>query len=160
MPSSRAQSRPKRTQRYHGVTPTPQGKGRRRPRAAPGSISATSKDRFSLTYRQEDARPAPPHRPDALALFFLFAGIWLGLVFRRGKALEPFEEFLFGHAVGGHVGIVGIAHGTRRADQRIHLGLGFVDLDIFLQRMDEFLSQVFRRNRLSAISRSATTGFL
>src|SRR6516162_9203698 len=130
MPSSRAQSRPKRTQRYHGVTPTPQGKGRRRPRAAPGSISATSKDRFSLTYRQEDARPAPPHRPDELALFFLFAGIWLGLAFRRGKALEPFEEFLFGHAVRGHVGIVGI------------------DPDIFLQRMDEFLSQVFRRNRL------------
>src|SRR5262249_30164331 len=113
----------------------------------PGSINATSKDRFSLNHRQEDARPAPPHRPAALALFFLFAGIRLGLVFGGGEALEPVGEFLFGHAVRGYVGIVGIDPGPGRADERNRLGFGFVNLDIFLQRMDEFLSQVLRRNR-------------
>jgi hypothetical protein len=67
-------------------------------------------------------------------LFFLFlAHVRLGLVLGRGQAFEALEKLLFGHAVRGHVGIVGIDPGPWRADERNRLGFGLVDFHIFLQ---------------------------
>jgi hypothetical protein len=46
-------------------------------------------------------------------------------------------------------------------EERRGVGLGLVDLDIFLQRVDQVFLQIAREKWFSsAISRSATTGFL
>src|SRR6478609_5837562 len=69
------------------------------------------------------------------------------LLFRRRQALEALQKFLFGHALDGHLGVVGIDAGSGRADQRHGIGLGLVDLDELLQGMHEFFLQILRRNR-------------
>ncbi len=63
------------------------------------------------------------------------------------QAFQTFEQFFLAHAVGGDIGVVGIHARAGRADERNTLGLGFVDLDVFLQRMNEFLLEVLGRNR-------------
>ena len=47
---------------------------------------------------------------------------------------------------GGDLGVVGIDAGAGRADQRHGIGLWLVDLDEFLQGMNQFLAEVFRGN--------------
>jgi hypothetical protein len=81
-------------------------------------------------------------------LFLVVAGVGLRLAFRRGKAFQALEQLFLGHAVRGDVGVVGIDPGAGRANERNRLGLRLIDLDVFLQGMDEFLLEVLGRNRL------------
>ena len=72
-------------------------------------------------------------------LFVLF-----GLLFRRRQALEALQQLFLGHALDRDFGVVGIDAGAGRADQGHGIGLGLVDLDEFLQGMNQFLPQIFR----------------
>src|ERR1700685_245374 len=81
-------------------------------------------------------------------LFLVVADIGLGHVFGRGETLQALEQLFLGHTVGGDVGVVGVDAGSGRAYQGHRLGLRFVDFDVFLQRVDEFLLEVLGRNRL------------
>ena len=60
------------------------------------------------------------------------------------KPFEALEQFLFGHAVDSDLGVVGLD--AAAADQRHRLGLGLVDLDVFLQGMDKVFLQIPGRN--------------
>ena len=79
--------------------------------------------------------------PESLRSFVLF-GLFLG----RRQALQALEEFFLGHALDGDLGVVGIDACAGRADQRHGIGLWLVDLDEFLQEMNQFLAQVLRGN--------------
>src|SRR5207244_11000632 len=54
--------------------------------------------------------PLPMPIPNRERLIFLF-----GLLLRRGQPFQALEEFLFGHAFGGHLGVVGIDGRARSA---------------------------------------------
>jgi len=84
-----------------------------------------------------------------------------GLLFRRRQALEALQKLFLGHALDRDFGVVGIDAGAGRADQRHGIGLWFVDLDELLERMNQFLAQVFRENRgVGRFPAAETTGFL
>src|SRR6476469_8843475 len=80
----------------------------------------------------------PGMLPGLLVLF--------GLFFRRRQAFQALEEFFLGHALDRDLGVVGIDAGAGRADQRHGIGLWLVDLDEFLQGVNQLLAQVFRGN--------------
>ena len=81
----------------------------------------------------EDEKAKARHWRECLPLFLFIARVRFGLAFGRSKAFEAIEELLFGHPVGGDVGIVGVHPGTRCANERNRLRLGLVDFYIFLQ---------------------------
>ena len=64
------------------------------------------------------------------------------------EAFEALEQLFLAHAVGGDFRVVGIDPGARRADQGNPVGLRLVDLDVFLQRMNELFLEVLGRDRL------------
>src|SRR5262249_57692528 len=74
---------------------------------------------------------------------FVFFRLFLG----RRQPLEPLEQLLLGHALGRDLGVVGIDGPASSADQRNRSRLGLVDLDVFLQGMDQLLLQVGGGNR-------------
>ena len=75
-------------------------------------------------------------------LFFFFR-LFLG----RSEPFQPLEQLFLGHAVACDFGIVCIGRGPgRAADERRALGLGLVDLDVFLQRMDKLDRKSTRLN--------------
>src|SRR5213594_3988200 len=80
-------------------------------------------------------------RPGSTALFF-----FLGLLFGRGEALEAFQQLFLGHAIDRDLGVVGIDGAAGGVDQRRGLGLGLVDLHIFLQRVDQLFLKVVGRD--------------
>src|SRR5262249_45161232 len=92
--------------------------------------------------RQRCPRERGEIRPPKASLFLL--GLFLG----RGEAFQSLEKLFFSHPFDGHLGIVGIHRAAGRGDQRGRLGLGFVHLDIFLQRMNQLLLEVIGRDCL------------
>src|SRR6476620_8546463 len=92
----------------------------------------------SVDWTGGDSREAP--NVDGLLVLF-------GLFFRGRQALEALQQFLLGHALDSDFGIVGIDAGARRSDQRDGIGLGLVDFDEFLQRVNQFFAQILGGNR-------------
>src|SRR5262249_7589605 len=83
-------------------------------------------------------RPGLAAGPSVLPLLggqtlFVFFRLFLG----RRQPLEPLEQLLLGHALGRDLGVVGIDRPAGSADQRNRSRLRLVDLDVFLQRMDQ-----------------------
>src|SRR5207237_4344148 len=58
--------------------------------------------------------------------------VLLGLLLRRREAFEALQELLFGHALNGNFGIVGIDARAGGTDQRHRIGFRLVDLDELL----------------------------
>jgi hypothetical protein len=73
--------------------------------------------------------------------------VFFGLLFRRRQALEALQQFFFGHALDGDLGVVGIDAGTGLANQRNRIRLRLVHLNEFLQGMNEFFTQILGGNR-------------
>src|ERR1700733_2375714 len=118
-------------------------------KACPGKVTQKTKSQrghwpnagtvtYSTTTEARDGR-----------LFFLVAhvGFGLGLIFRRCETFQALEQLFLAHAIGDDFGIVGIDAGAGRTDQRNTFGLRLVDLDVFLQRVDELLLEVLWRYR-------------
>jgi hypothetical protein len=73
--------------------------------------------------------------PNWRALFLFFGlGLW------RSEPFETLQQFFLAHVLHGDVGIVGVDR-PGCPDQR-RVGLGLVDLDIFLQRMNQVFLQI------------------
>src|SRR5947207_377448 len=77
----------------------------------------------------------------------LFCVVGLGLLLGRSEALETLEQLFLAHVLGRHRGIVGIDRSATAGQERHIVGFGLVDLDVFLQRMDQVFLQILRRNR-------------
>src|SRR5712691_10347041 len=89
----------------------------------------------TTTARTSRAAVPPPKnaRKRSARDLFLFFRLLLG----RGQPFQALEQLLLGHAIDRDLGIVGIDAAAGGADERRRLGLRLVDLDVFLQRMDE-----------------------
>lgn len=72
--------------------------------------------------------------------------VFLRLLLGRSKAFQALQKLFFGHPLDGHLGIVRIDGGSGGTDQRNCIGFRLVHFDEFLQRMDQFLAQILRRN--------------
>jgi len=70
------------------------------------------------------------------------------LLLGRSKALEALQKLFFAQMLDGDFGVVGIDRSAGASDQRHVLGLRLVNLDIFLQRMNQVFLQVLRGDRL------------
>ena len=73
--------------------------------------------------------------------------VFFGLLFRRGEPLKTLQEFFLGHALDRDLGIIGIDARAGRPDQWNRVGFGLVDLNEFLQGMNELFAQILGRNR-------------
>jgi len=78
-------------------------------------------------------------QPGLLVLF--------GLLFRRRQALEALQKLFLGHALDRDLVSSASTLAPAEADQRHGIRFWLVDLDEFLQGMNQFLTQIFRRNR-------------
>src|SRR6266566_4302876 len=68
--------------------------------------------------------------------------VLFGLLFRGRQAFEALQKLLLGHALDGNLGIISIDAGAGRSDQRHGIGLRLVNFDEFLQRMNQFFTQI------------------
>src|SRR5262249_14012429 len=90
----------------------------------------------------DEAGPRRRRTPPKPSFFFL------GLLLGRGEPFQAFEKLFLGHPIDRNLGIVGVDRAASGRDQRRRLGLGLVDLYVFLQGVDQLLLEVVGRYRL------------
>src|SRR4051812_7219900 len=88
--------------------------------------------------------PAPSNKVRLLVVVALFRG---------HQTLDAGEQVFFGHPVERDIllGVIGAGGGSRGAclvGDRLAIGLGLVDFDMLLQRMDQIFLEVVGRQRL------------
>src|SRR6476620_9991338 len=71
-------------------------------------------------------------------------GILFRWLLRRGQAFKALEQLFLGHAVRCYLSIVGVDTGARTGTDQRYFGLGLVNLDVFLQAMNEIFLEIAR----------------
>ena len=71
----------------------------------------------------------------------------VGLLLRGSETFEPLEQLRLGHPLGRDLGIVGVYRAALCTDKRDRGRLGLVNLDIFLQGVDQLFLEIVGGNR-------------